>query len=163
MVGSISPRYRDKQTGTIKSSRVWWIEYYSDGKQHRESSQSIKEKDAKAILKVRLAEVEQGQHKGPQVKKTVFTDLEKFILDDYVLKGNRSIPRMKRALDALRQTFGLCRAQDITYSRLQQYAVKRIDSGIAPASVAYKLAILRRAFRIAARAGFALCPPFPTI
>ena len=157
------PQYKDKRTGLMKTSRVWWIEFYHKGTQCRESSGSMKAPDAKALLKVRLAAVETGEHKGPQMKKTCFADLEKFITDDYQIKGNRSGKRMQRALATLRIVFGNFHAQDITYSQLQRYAVTRIKSGIQPASVAYDLAILRRAFRVASRAGFALCPPFPTI
>lgn len=40
---------------------------------------------------------------------------------------------------------------------------QRLREGVAPASVKNDLSILRRAFRLAEKAGKAICPPFPSI
>jgi len=70
---------------------------------------------------------------------------------------------MKTSLSALREFFGPSYARDITLDRLDVYVAARLDAGVMPASIRSDLAILRRAFRLAARAGKAIVPPFPSL
>ena len=98
---------------------------------------------------------------APDMEKTTFDDLIKIIQDEYRMNERRSMPRMKTALNFLRAHFGMSHARDITLDRLNRYVATRLDAHGAPASVSYELSILRRAFRLAQRAGKAICPPSP--
>ena len=53
--------------GTVKTSPIWWIKYYRDGKPIRESSESEKESDAKKILKLREGDIVKGLPILPRV------------------------------------------------------------------------------------------------
>ena len=64
---------------------------------------------------------------------------------------------------ALREFFGPSYARDLTLDRLDAYVAARLNDGVAPASIRNDLAVMRRAFRLAQRAGKALCPPFPSL
>jgi integrase len=55
------------------------------------------------------------------------------------------------------------RACDITLDRLNHYVSERMATGIAPATAKLELTHLHKAFRLAERAGKAICPPFPQI
>jgi integrase len=70
---------------------------------------------------------------------------------------------MQTSLNALRAMFGSWLARDLTFDRLNTYIARRLEAGIAPATVRNDLAILRRAFRLAERAGKAFCPLFPAL
>jgi hypothetical protein len=70
---------------------------------------------------------------------------------------------MLTSLNGLRAHFGMYLAKDITFDRLNSFIAHRLKEGMSPASVRIDLSILRRAFRLAERAGKAVCPPFPTI
>jgi integrase len=59
--------------------------------------------------------------------------------------------------------FGRMRACDITLDRLNHYVSERMATGIAPATAKLELTHLHKAFRLAERAGKAICPPFPQI
>jgi hypothetical protein len=48
------PTYRDPKTAKQKNGAVWWIEFWRDGHQHRESSKSRNVSDARKLLKQRL-------------------------------------------------------------------------------------------------------------
>lgn len=157
------PRYRDRKTGERRTSPTWWIDYSFRGTKHRESSRSCKRQDAIRLLKKRLGEIGQGRFIGPDIDRTTFEDLAKIITDDYSVNDRRSKDRMQTSLNALRAMFGLWRARDLTFDRLNTYIARRLEGGIAPATVRNDLAILRRAFRLAERAGKAICPPFPTL
>jgi integrase len=54
-------------------------------------------------------------------------------------------------------------ACDLTLDRLNRYVNDRLTDGIAPATVKLELTHLHKAFRLAERAGKAICPPFPQI
>ena len=70
---------------------------------------------------------------------------------------------MKSSLAALREFFGLSYARDLTLDRLNSYVAARLNDGVAPASIRNDLAVMRMGFRLAQRAGKALCPPFPSL
>ena len=143
-------------TDLVDSIFVSWERY-------RESSDSTNENDAKRLLKRRLGEMGIGQFRRPKIEKTTFDDLSRLVKQDYALNKRRSMVRPKTALVYLNETFGTALARDITLDRLTAYATERLAMKAAPASVKYELAILRRAFRLAHRAGKAIVPPFPCI
>ena len=55
------------------------------------------------------------------------------------------------------------RARDITLDRLTAYVVERQDAGRQLGTIRNELAVLKRAFHLAERAGKAICPPFPAL
>ena len=142
---------------------IWWIQYHWRGKRYRESSESILRSDAIKLLKKRFAEMGKGQLRGPDLEKTTFADLERMILDDYAVNQRRSVPRLKTSLKPLKAAFGHARACDLSLDRLNRYVSDRLSVGIAPATVKLELTHLHKMFKLAERAGKAICPPFPQI
>jgi len=142
---------------------TWWIQYHWRGKRYRETSGSTVRMDALKILRKRLAEMGGGQFRGADLDKTTFDDLAKIIEQEYQANRRKSLYRMQIALNPLRLTFGTFLARDIAFDRLNGYVAARLAEKIAPASIRYELCILRRAFRLAQRAGKAISPPFPTL
>ena len=156
------PWYRDRKTGERRSSPTWWIAYSFRGTKLRECSYSTKRQVAAALLKKRIGEITQGRI-GPQLERTTFEDLATIIKIDYDVNARRSKSRMLTSLKALRAHFGMYLAKDLSFDRLNRFIQQRLKEGMSPASVRIDLSILRRAFRLAERAGKAVCPPFPTI
>src|SRR5438876_2282232 len=81
------PAYRDPKTCKQKTASIWWIEFWRDGYQHRESSKSRNASDARKLLKQRLGEVANGQFVGREIERTTFEDLCQLIRDDYQKNG----------------------------------------------------------------------------
>ncbi len=75
------------------------------------------------------------------------------LVEDYRANGRRSLERIEGALKHLRGFFGDHFAIDITSDRITSYIKWRQDEGAAAATINRELAALRRAFRLAARAG----------
>jgi len=142
---------------------IWWIQYHWRGKRYRESSESILRTDAIKLLKKRFAEMGKGQLRGPDLEKTTFADLERMILDDYAVNQRRSVTRLKTSLKPLKAALGHARACDMSLDRLNRYVSDRLSVGIAPATVKLELTHLHKMFKLAERAGKAICPPFPQI
>ena len=115
------------------------------------------------LLKRRFGEIGRGRLIGPDIKKTRFEHLKAIILDDYRVNGRRSLETVNAVLKALSASFGDDYARDITLDRLNGYVASRLEKGRQPATIVNELAVLRRAFRLAERAGRAICPPFPQL
>jgi hypothetical protein len=47
------PKYKDKKTGNVKESAVWWIKYHKNGKPYFESAKTTEETKAKRLLRKR--------------------------------------------------------------------------------------------------------------
>jgi integrase len=92
-----------------------------------------------------------------------FADLWRMLTDDYEMHG-RPLRRVNGALTHLTATFGWDLARTITGDRLTRYADTRQDERAALATIQQELALLRRAFNLAIRAGrLAHRPAFPTL
>lgn len=155
-----------KQRGlgcVYQRGNIWWLYCSFRGKPYRESSGSEVRSDAVKLLKRRHAEMGKGQVIGPDMDKTTFEDLATIIEQDYIVNQRRSFKRIKTSLSALRGFFGPSYARDLTLDRLNADVAARLDEGVMSASICNDLAILRRAFRLAARAGKAIVQPFPTL
>ena len=81
----------------------------------------------------------------------------------YAVNRRRSIKRRNTSLKVLEAAFQDSLACDLTLDRLTRYVNSRLTAGIAPATVKLELTHLHKAFRLAERAGKAICPPFPQI
>jgi hypothetical protein len=147
------PTYKDKRTGQRMTASTWWVQYSVRGKRYRESSGSGNPNVASKLLKNRLAAAAQGKPVGPNVDRTTFEDLAHMLVEDYQANGRRSLERIQGAIRHLRGFFGDYLAIDITSDRLTRYIKWRQDDGAAAATINRELAALRRAFRLAARAG----------
>ena len=68
------PRHCPRQGGSsmrgngrvFQRGHVWWLAYYDNGREHRESSGSRERKDAVRMLRQRLGEVAAGAYHAPQ-------------------------------------------------------------------------------------------------
>ena len=72
---------------TYKRGSTWWIGYYHRGKEHRESSGSDSEAQAKRLLKKRLGEINAGRFIGPSEERLTFDELVQDLVNDYQLNG----------------------------------------------------------------------------
>ena len=147
----------------FKRGSIWWIQYHWRGRRYRETSESMIRMDAVKLLRCRMAEMGKGRLQGPDIGKTMFGDLVSIIRDDYAVNRRRSIKRLNTSLKVLETAFQHALACDLTLDRLNRYVNDRLIDGIAPATVKLELTHLHKAFRLAERAGKAICPPFPQI
>jgi integrase len=145
-------------------SPYWQIRYTVDGKRITESTGSTNAREAEKLLRTRQAEMGLGVFLAPDVKRTTFADLAQMIRDDYTNNRRKSGERLDASLKRLGAAFGSARASSLTPDRLARYVADRLTAGAAPATVRNELNALRRAFRLAHRAGkVATIPAFPTL
>lgn len=141
-------------TGRIfKRESLWWIDFSFRGRRHRESSGSSRKKDAQQLLRKRIEEMGRGRLIGPDAERLSYEDLEEFIKNDYIKKERRSMERLEASLKALRSFFGGAMVLDITTDRVDAYIASRKREGRANSTIRNEVNALRRALRLAHRAG----------
>jgi integrase len=159
-----------KTPGIYLRGNTYWIAYHHNGRRIRESAHSIKKTDAKHLLKRRYGEAQSGRPVGPQIEKTALKSLTSMLLDDYRANSRRSLDRAEDAVTHLHRFFGEDqRAIDITADAIVAYQAQRRrelwkGKPVAAATINYEVAMLRRAFRLGARAGkVGVRPEFPML
>jgi integrase len=130
----------------------WWIAYYVNGKEVRESAKATSRKEAQHRLKARVAEVAAGRFAGLKPERVTFDDLVDEVRKDYVKHGLKSWSRVERAITHLRKVFGRCRAVNITRAAVDSYIGDRLNMA-KPATVQQEIAALGRMFTLAVEAG----------
>jgi integrase len=153
------PTYVDKGTGERKAASTWWIQYSVRGRRFRESSGFRNRTEAEKVLQERLQAAAQGKPVGPSAGKATFEHLAQILLDDYRVNARRSLERVDDALGHLRGFFDGVHAVEITSHRIASYISWRQEQGAASATINRELAALRRAFRLAQKAGMVAFRP----
>jgi integrase len=153
-LGSVyQPKFKDRKTGEVRTSPTWWVSYSHRGTKYRLSSNSAKRGVALKLLKRKLAEIGSGRPVIPDAERTTFEDLAAILVNDYKANGRRSLRLLPGKLQNLREFFGMGRAIDISSDRVTAYVAQRLEQGAANATVNYELSLLKRAFRLAHKAG----------
>ena len=162
MGGVSRPMYKSKR-GNWRHSAVWWIAYYHNGKEERESSGSRKKSVASNLLRDRLTASTSGTLITGQAQRLGFKDLTERLYQDYRRNGRRSLDRVECAIIHLERYFADYRACEITDEAIERYVNRRLDEEcVAKARAKYELAMLKRMFNLS-RKLLPLRPHFPSL
>ncbi|MGD0870048.1 MAG: site-specific integrase [Bryobacteraceae bacterium] len=143
--GRIFRRIWKKPDSTVVELPTWWIEYYSNGAQRRESSKSEKYRDAETLLKERHAEMLAGTIGHPRLEKVTVSGLLDEVISDYDLNG-KDIEWAGYKVKRLRPFFGRMRASIVGTTAITKYIAQRRKEGMANGTINRELAMLHRAF-----------------
>lgn len=162
----------------IQRGRVWYIRYYDGrGRRRLESTHSTDRDDAEKLLRKRLSAKDHGVLPEAAIGRLTLKEATDDLLNDYKANGRRSLPEVKRKIELhLLPYFGERRRMtSITTADMRAFTAERqreekADNGTitkraaSNAEINRELAALRRAFRLALRAGRLLqCPHVPML
>lgn len=136
----------------FKRGPIYWIAYSYRGREHRESSRSDNESQARKLLKKRIGETSAGTFIGPNEERLTFEGMADMLLTDYQINGKRSLSTLRGLIRHLSGSFGMTKAVDITPDRIAAYIADRQGERAANASINRELAALKRMFNLAVRA-----------
>jgi len=110
-----------------KRGKVFWIQYYRNGKPYRESTKSKKEADAKRLLKKREGEISEGKLPGIYFDRVKFDELAEDFLRNYRINQRKSLVRAERSTGHLNRYFEGYRVPEITSPKIEAYIEKRME------------------------------------
>jgi len=146
-VGRVFKRKQRMADGSVVEDPIWWIAYYRNGKEIRQSSGSNSETKARKLLSKRIKEIASGDYK-PGQEKIRFDDLVAGIKEDYKLEGKRSLDTVLSCVKHLELYFRFDKAMDIGPTRVKTYQASRKDEGASIATINREVAYLRRMLSI---------------
>lgn len=132
----------------FKRGHIYWLAYYCDGEEIRESAKTKDLKAARALLHERVASARRGTL-APRESGLTYEDLEAEIVRDYEVNARKSRSRLPYAFAHLRPFFKNVRANRITTSLVRQYILLRKSEKAANATINIELAALGRMLRLA--------------
>ncbi len=132
----------------------FWVKYYRNGRPIRESTETMKETEARDFLKRREGDVASGRLVKPKAGKVRVEELLDDLVTDYKANDKRSLEGVTRIVERLKKDFGHRRAHDLTTADVQRYVVERQTAPTpdapraANATINRELAALKRAFNL---------------
>jgi hypothetical protein len=149
-----------------KRGNVWWIAYVRDGQQFCESSRNKANgakgthADATRLLQLREGDVAKGLPVSPEIGRMLFSEALQDVIRDQRTNERRAIDSTQRRIDLhLLPYFKNRRIAEVTTTQVRAYVEHRRDSGATAATINRELSVIRRAFRLAHRAGNILALP----
>ena len=131
---------------------IWWIAYYHQGREHRESSRSRERKEAVRLLRQRIGELAAGGPLMPQPKRAKIRGGRMMYLFDLVelhwRLNSRTSPTNATYLRLLRRRFGRHAIRACTGVAISHYMDERQRSGLTASTINREMAVLRMAFRL---------------
>jgi integrase len=150
-----------------KNSSNYWMQFFLNGKKHRESTGVSDEPKARGVLKRRLKEVHASEVTGvvfesERMRKLSVADLCDALESDLTLRGKWS-SQNRSNLKRVREDFGDSLAMTIIPERIDRYIEERLAEkrgpkgevipGDRPASINRTLQLLGQAFNLAIKRG----------
>jgi integrase len=140
-------RRRSRHTGKLLPT--WWLAYYVDGTEVRESANTATRAAALKLLRGRVHGLSEGTVVDPARERLTVGALLDGLLAYYGRQGHRSLPSAKSQLKAWRTALQETRALAVTTQRLDRTIGAWQDAGVKSTTINRRLSLLRRAYRLA--------------
>ena len=141
----------------FRRGEVWWVAYYLDGRECRESSKSRSRKEAVRLLRQRIGEVAMGivvQDRPVQwragTRRVKMLDLFDLLEHHFQLNGCTSRTN-GYSLKCLRRRFAGYTVQACTSLAVSHYMADLLRQGRKPSTINREIAVLRTALRLGYR------------
>ena len=139
----------------FQRGQVWWIAYYDNGRECRESSGSRERKEAVKLLRLRLGEVAAGvthsaAPKRPRTRAVTMQDLFDLLEHNHQL-NNRTSRITGTCLRRLRRRFAGYTVQACTSLAITHYMAAMQRAGRKAETINREIAVLRTALRLGYR------------
>jgi integrase len=128
----------------FQRGRVWWVSYYVEGREYRESSKSEHKGVAQDLLKERISDIRQGKLPSMLTLETLSTSF----VADFILRGRKDIKGVKRKLGNVVQYLGKNeKVSRVRTDKLQEYQAHRLQQKAAGHTVNHEINIFMQMLR----------------
>jgi integrase len=141
------PKYRDKETGKLKESRIWWYNFTFAGRRIQESSKSSRKTVALKAQKKRRQELERAFNDltdRRQERIRTIAEVAASFLDDYRLRNPKSATFAEYAIGLLQQLVGSMMVVDVAETAVKDYQTARLKEKAAAKSINEEVGFLLR-------------------
>lgn len=144
-----------------KGTGFYWIKYFDQaGRPQYESSRSKEKRDAKDLLKLREGDITRGLPVTAKVGRLTFDEAARDLITDYQTNKQKSLSDLKRKVTLhLTPYFRDRRMAEITTVSVRAYIAARQEQEAGNAQINRELAILKRTYSLAIKAGLLLSKP----
>lgn len=147
--GTLYRREKIGPDGKKQVLKIWWLDYYHEGKRIRESSGTTDRTEARRILQARQGQIAEGRFVGPRADRVTFEELAEDFLNDYRVNGRKSIGEAERRTRLhLAPSFGGKTAHGITTADVKAFIANRQEEGASNGEINRELAALKRMFNL---------------
>ena len=159
--------------GLILRGRIWWCQFYQDGRQVRMSTKTHVRSEALAFLRKAMDSRDKGEVPVTDIKKLRYADLRQALIDSYVALGNKSLKERADGTDTIAGLAALdefcgfkqrpsgdgkitvtdrgVAATQLTTDFARRFVRERKTEGVGNAAINRSLAALRRMLKLAKR------------
>lgn len=151
-MGVYRPQYKDKKTGKLKHTKVWYYEFIFAGRLVKESTKTTSKTVAKQAEQARRRELEKGFNGISDVRDERIRsigDLAKAFLADQKVRQPKSATFAKYALGHVVRLIGGLMAVDVTDKTILKYQTDRLKEHAAPKTTNDEVGFLLRVLPIA--------------
>lgn len=153
--------WKDKKTGAEIQGDTYWVSYYRDGKQFRESAGTTSLMEAKRFLAGKEGDIAKGIPVTPRMGRVKFSEMAADVVNDYRVNAKRSLRDLEiRFNDHILPVLGEVRASAITTVEIRKYIDRRQNEEASNGTINRELAAIKRAFSLAAQAGKIMTRPY---
>jgi integrase len=149
-MGIFQPTYKDKKTGEVRTSAVWWYEFVYASKRVRESAKTKRKSIAIEAEKRKKRELERAYAglpvEAPVMRINTVLDCTKAYRKAYE-HGHRAKSRrwVNDRLPHVERVLGSVLLPDLTEQRIREYMKARTKEGAGPRTINMEVAMLARA------------------
>lgn len=129
--------------------RVWYADFYADGKRVQESTGATNRREAEKFIARRTAEIERGEYARP-VRIMLSEFGERYM--EYAKANKRSWLRDQQIMVHLNAAFGSMHLGDIGAFGIERYKIERVKKA-CPGTVNREIALLKHMFNLAEQWG----------
>jgi integrase len=141
------PKYRDKETGELKDSKIWWYNFTFAGRRIQESSKSRRKTVAQQAEKKRRQELEttfNDVSDRRQERIRSISDVATKFLADYKLRNPKSATFAEYSIGHLNRLVGSMMVADLGDTAVKDYQTARLKEKSAPKSINEEIGFLLR-------------------
>jgi integrase len=132
---------------------TWWVCFYTDGRQQRESAKTSDEGAARKYLRKRLKEAAAHELAGmpfitQRMRRSTISELLDGLKADLEIR-EKWTPQASTVFERVRVAFGSRRAASITDDDVRDHVKKLLAEGYAKATINHGLQTLKQAYKLA--------------
>jgi integrase len=142
------PKYKHGSGSVYQRGKTWWLSYYVNGTQVKESAKTKDRAKARRILQGKLGQLAEGRL-VLGADKVTFVGLLDLVEQEYQQNNRKTVKQVRQHRKHLAKCLAGKRALDITIADILAFRARRQTEGATNAEINRETSTLRRGFNLA--------------